>query len=48
MRFYEQNPILKEEIEEEVRQSRLALSALTATVIRQGLSILGIGVVERL
>ena len=48
MRFYEQNPILKEGIEEETRQSRLALSALTAGVIRQGLSLLGIGVVERL
>ncbi len=48
MRFYEQNPILKEEVGEETRQSRLALSALTANVIRQGLSILGIGVVERL
>ncbi len=48
MRFYEQNPILKEEIEEEVRQSRLALAALTASVIRQGLSILGIGVVEKI
>ena len=48
MRFYEQNPILREHVEESVRQSRLALSALTANVIRQGLSILGIGVVERL
>jgi len=48
MRFYEQNPILKEGVEEETRQSRLALAALTANVIRQGLSILGIGVVERL
>ncbi len=48
MRFYEQNPILKEEIGEETRQSRLALSALTANVIKQGLSILGIDVVERI
>jgi len=48
MRFYEQNPILKEEIDEETRQSRLALSALTANVIRQGLSILGIEVVEKI
>ena len=48
MRFYEQNPILKEDVDEETRQSRLALSQLTANVIRQGLSILGIGVVERI
>ena len=48
MRFYEQNPILKEGVSEEIRQSRLALSSLTADVIRQGLSILGIGVVDRL
>ncbi|MEA3490400.1 MAG: arginine--tRNA ligase [Campylobacterota bacterium] len=48
MRFYEQNPILKDGVERETRESRLALSALTANVIKQGLSILGIGVVERL
>ena len=48
MRFYEQNPILKEEIDEETRQSRLALAALTAKVIRQGLDILGIEVVDRI
>ena len=48
MRFYEQNPILREDVDEDTRQSRLALAALTANVIRQGLSILGIGVVERL
>jgi arginyl-tRNA synthetase len=48
MRFYEQNPILKEEIEPHIRQSRLALSALTAKVIRQGLAILGIETVDKL
>ncbi len=48
MRFYEQNPILKEEISEEVRQSRLALASLCGKVIKQGLAILGIGVVERI
>ncbi len=48
MRFYEQNPILKEEIDEDTRQSRLALSALTANVIRQGLLILGIGVADKI
>jgi arginyl-tRNA synthetase len=48
MRFYEQNPILKDEIKEETRQSRLALAALSANVIRQGLSILGIEVAEKI
>ncbi len=48
MRFYEQNPILKEEIDKETRESRLALAALTANVIRQGLLILGIGVVDKI
>jgi len=48
MRFYEQNPILKEEISEEVRQSRLAIASLCGKVIKQGLAILGIGVVERI
>ncbi|MEA3419969.1 MAG: arginine--tRNA ligase [Campylobacterota bacterium] len=48
MRFYEQNPILKEGIDKETRESRLALAALTAKVIKQGLEILGIEVVDRL
>ncbi len=48
MRFYERNPILKEEIDEKVRTSRLLLADLTAKTIKQGLSILGIGVLERL
>ena len=48
MRFYEQNPILKEEIAEEIKQSRLALADLTAKTIKKGLDILGIEVVDRL
>ena len=48
MRFYEQSPILKDEIDEATRQSRLALASLTSKVIKQGLSILGIGVVDKL
>jgi arginyl-tRNA synthetase len=48
MRFYEQNPILREDIAEELKQSRLALSNLTAKTIKQGLDILGIDVVDRL
>ncbi len=50
MRFYEQNPILKEgiNITEETKESRLALANLTAKTIKQGLDILGIEVVDKL
>ena len=48
MKFYEQNPILKEEIPDELRGSRLLLADLTARTIRQGLEILGIEVLNRL
>ncbi|RUM76087.1 MAG: arginine--tRNA ligase [Sulfurovum sp.] len=48
MKFYELNPILKENIEEEVKMSRLQLAKLTGEVIKQGLNILGIEVVERI
>ncbi len=48
MRFYEQNPILKEGVEEKTKMSRLALADLTAKTIKQGLDILGIKVVDRL
>ena len=48
MKFYEQNPILKEEIEEEVKQSRLQLTKLTGTVIKKALKILGIEVVDKI
>ncbi len=48
MRFYEQNPILKGGIEEELKISRLHLANLTAKTIKQGLDILGIKVVDKL
>jgi arginyl-tRNA synthetase len=48
MRFYEQNPILKEGVSETVKMSRLQLADLTAKTIKQGLDILGIEVVDRL
>ncbi|MCW8821884.1 MAG: arginine--tRNA ligase, partial [Sulfurovum sp.] len=48
MRFYEQNPILKEGVEESTKMSRLALADLTAKTIKQGLEILGIEVVDKL
>jgi arginyl-tRNA synthetase len=48
MRFYEQNPILKEGVSQEVQVSRLKLALVTAKTIKQGLDILGIEVVDRL
>jgi len=48
MKFYEQNPILKEGVSPELRESRLLLADLTAKTIREGLRILGIQVLERL
>jgi len=48
MRFYEQNPILKDDIDEDTRQSRLAIASLSAEIIKKGLSILGIGVVDKI
>ena len=48
MRFYEQNPILKEGVAEETKMSRLLLADLTAKTIKQGLDILGIQVVDKL
>jgi len=48
MRFYEQNPILKEGVDEATKMSRLSLADLTAKTIKQGLDILGIEVVDKL
>jgi len=48
MRFYEQNPILKDEVEEEIKLSRLLLADLTAKTIKQGLDILGIEIIDKL
>ena len=48
MRFYEQNPILKGGITEEVKMSRLLLADLVAKTVKQGLDILGIKVVDKL
>ncbi|MEA1953381.1 MAG: arginine--tRNA ligase [Campylobacterota bacterium] len=48
MRFYEQNPILKEGVDEATKISRLLLANLTAKTIKQGLDILGIKVVDKL
>jgi len=48
MKFYELNPILRDDIDEEIKMSRLQLATLTASVIEKGLSILGIEVVEKI
>jgi arginyl-tRNA synthetase len=44
--FYEKCPVLK--ADEPVRSARLALSALTARVLRQGLDLLGISAPEKM
>ncbi len=48
MAFYEHCPILKEEISEIERQSRLGLCRLSASVLATGLDLLGIEVMERM
>ena len=48
MSFYEACPILKDGIEPELKASRLMLSMLTARMLRQGLDLLGIEVMERM
>ena len=45
--FYECCPVLKAETDA-TRDSRLALCALTARVLKQGLAVLGIEVVEQM
>ncbi|QFG53956.1 arginine--tRNA ligase [Chryseobacterium sp.] len=45
--FYQNNPILKQH-DEEAKQVRLELSALTAKTIKKSLELLGIGVVNRM
>ncbi len=48
MSFYEHCPILKPEVQPEIAESRLQLSAITATLLRQGLDLLGIEVMEKM
>lgn len=45
--FYQNNPILKQD-EEDTKQFRLYLSALSALVIKKSLGLLGIGTVDRM
>ena len=46
MRFYETCPILK--ADPRLRDSRLALSELTAATLKQGLDLLGIETLEKM
>ncbi len=48
MSFYEACPILKDDVAENVRNSRLQLSDATATVLAAGLNLLGIEVMEKM
>ncbi len=48
MKFYENNPILKDGIDEDIKKSRLALASVVANTIKLSLDIMGIAVLERL
>ena len=48
MSFYEHCPILKSDIDPETTQSRLQLCAYSATILKQGLDLLGIEVMEKM
>jgi len=48
MSFYEACPILKDDINDNVKESRLALCQMIANTLKQGLDILGIDVMERM
>ncbi len=48
MRFYEQSPILRDDVPNNVKMSRIMLSTVVARTIKKGLEILGIEVVDRL
>jgi len=48
MSFYEHCPILKSDIEHETAQSRLQLCAYSACILKKGLDLLGIEVMEKM
>lgn len=48
MSFYETCPVLKAGVDPEIRDSRLALSLTTGEHLKQGLSLLGIDVMDRM
>ncbi|MFN3166305.1 MAG: arginine--tRNA ligase [Phycisphaeraceae bacterium] len=47
-KFFEHCPVLRSDVDPRVKQGRLALCKLVALTLRQGLDLLGIGVVERM
>ncbi len=47
-KFYQEKPILKDEVSEDVKQFRLTLSAVSAKVISKSMSLLGIDVPEKM
>ena len=48
MKFYENNPILKSDVPQEIKESRLLLAKATANSIKVALNILSIDVLERI
>ena len=48
MSFYEQCPILKPAIAPEIAQSRLQLGAHSASILKTGLDLMGIEVMEKM
>jgi len=48
MKFYENNPILKEGVDSKIKNSRLVLAKAVANIIKVALNILGIEVLERI
>ena len=48
MRFYEACPINKDEVAEDVKASRLALCKAASSIIKTGLNMLGINVLDRM
>ena len=48
MHFYEACPVLKDTVDMGTKQSRLALCEVTAKVLKQGLGLLGINVMEQM
>jgi len=48
MKFYESCPINKSDVDEETKSSRLAICKATAAILKQGLNLLGINVLEKM
>jgi arginyl-tRNA synthetase len=48
MSFYEHCPILKSDVPTETAKSRLQLAATSAAILKQGLDLLGIEVMEKM